>query len=371
MVEHFTLILRMKNMQSRLKSQNTILPKEFHSSYNLCFTAHDIALQLLKSGMESGIFVKTITFKDETEASSLSTTDDIFEWLRQTNRIDDEADILVSMVFPAILGDMLHCIFEALEASRKGKLSIAFMLLRKPIQESLYVLESIVADRKGFARLLSQDSVKLQHSQAGGVEGHTKRIQTVLETIGATEQFDSLALAKLRYDKNEEGGFDRVCNKAMHLFTTKEPIKTENYNVNFIFSSQDAAISQWSLLYSRLPYIMLYMTELIDHISLQFADTLQLYRDDMNRRLSAQLIMTFENIPTNYCYDALIRLVKSKTAWLHKHCESSGFEQPSIPDLRKMGNSGAFPGESEIEYRTREMVYEIFAKAGRSGIDNR
>lgn len=321
-------------MQSRLENQNTALPNEFHSSFNLCFTAHDIALQLLKSGMESGIFVKTIKFKDEAEAEFFSQSDDIFEWLRETNRIDDEADVLVSLVFPAILGDMLHCIFEALEASRKGKLSIAFMLLRKPIQESLYVLESVVADKEGFARLLSQESVKLQHNQAGGLDGHTKRIQTVLEVIGATEQFDPASLARLRYDKNEEGGFDRVCNKAMHLFTTKEPIKTENYNVNFIFSGLDATLSQWSLLYSRLPYIMFYMVELIDHISRRFADTLQIYRDDMNRRLTAQLIMTFENIPTRYRYDALDRLVKSKTAWLNEHCESSGFEQPGILDLR-------------------------------------
>jgi hypothetical protein len=364
-------ILRMKRMQSRLENQNTALPNEFHSSHTLCFTAHDIALQLLKSGMESGIFVKTIKFKDEAEANYFSQADDIFEWLRQTNRINDEADILVSMVFPAILGDMLHCIFEALEASRKGKLGVAFMLLRKPIQESLYVLESVVADKEGFARLLSQDSVKLQHNQAGGVEGHKKRIQKVLEAIGATEQFDSLFLAKIRYDKNEEGGFDRVCNKAMHLFTTKEPIKTENYNVNFIFSGRDAAISQWSLLYSRLPYIMLYMVELIDNISLQFADTLQLYRDDMNRRLTAQLITTFASIPIRYRYDELNRLVNSKTAWLNEHCESSGFEQPGIPDLKEMGSSGAFPGESESECQAREMVYEIFAKAGRGERDDR
>ncbi|MEB0103489.1 hypothetical protein QN386_19480, partial [Pseudomonas sp. CCI3.2] len=321
--------------------------------------------------MENGIFVNTIKFKDEAEKELFTQSEDMFEWLRKTNRIDDEADVLVSMVFPAVLGDMLHCIFEALEASRKGKLSIAFMLLRKPVQESLYVLESIVADKESFARLLSQDSVKLQHHQAGGVEGHAKRIQKVLETIGATEQFNSLSLAKLRYDKNEEGGFDRVCNKAMHLFTTKEPIKTENYNINFIFSGRDATLSQWSLLHSRLPYILLYMVQLIDHISIRFADTLQMYRDDMNRRLAAQLCMTFETIPVKYRYDALDRLVKSTTTWLHEHCESNGFDQPGISDLRKMGTTGAFPGESESGYKMREMVYEVFAKAGRGETDDR
>jgi hypothetical protein len=51
---------------------------------------------------------------------------------------------------------MLHCFYKALETSGKGKLAVSLMLIRKPLQESLFVLESIVADRTNFAYKLTR-----------------------------------------------------------------------------------------------------------------------------------------------------------------------------------------------------------------------
>ena len=58
------------------------------------------------------------------------------------------------------------------------------MLVRKPLQESLFLLQSVIVDRSDFAKKLTTDPVKLWSQTAGGVEVHAKRIQAVLDIMG-------------------------------------------------------------------------------------------------------------------------------------------------------------------------------------------
>lgn len=127
-----------------------MLPEMFHSAYKLCFDVHDVLAQLLVSGMKQGIFVTDIKLESDRDKKAIEEADDLIDWLRLSGRIEEQADVLVTIAFPAVLSDMLHCVFEAIEASRKGKLAVSFMLLRKPIQESLYLLESIVVNKNIF-----------------------------------------------------------------------------------------------------------------------------------------------------------------------------------------------------------------------------
>ena len=88
---------------------------------------------------------------------------------------------------------------------------------------------------------------------------HANRIRKVLATLRDHRGYDAEYLAQLRYDKNAQDGFDGVCNKALHLFTGHDAIRTEPLNINFIFSDLDSMVTQWSYLYSRLPYLLSYI----------------------------------------------------------------------------------------------------------------
>jgi hypothetical protein len=157
---------------SSLKNRtNTRLPDQHHLAHDLCFVLHDVMTQLLVSGHKASAFTVTVKFRDDTDRKAFE-EQDIFDWLAATRRADERVAILVTIVFPAILWDMLHCFYEALETSRKGKLGVSFTLIRKPLQESLFVLESIVADRKDFA-----DKLSLAPSSSGA------RRQVVLKCI--------------------------------------------------------------------------------------------------------------------------------------------------------------------------------------------
>ena len=70
---------------------------------------------------EQNAFNKTFEFSQE-EIDSLESSDlHILDWLQKNNKHDERAIVVRSMVLPAVLSDMLHCIFEALSASKEGK----------------------------------------------------------------------------------------------------------------------------------------------------------------------------------------------------------------------------------------------------------
>src|SRR5918999_1529434 len=119
------------------KNKSGYLPSVYDAAHNLCFVIHDILVQLLKSGEEGNFFHTSVSFHDDADCIAFDEASEIFDWLERNRRIDDRAAILVTMVFPAVLSDMLHCIYEALDSSRKTKLNITYMLIRKPLQENL------------------------------------------------------------------------------------------------------------------------------------------------------------------------------------------------------------------------------------------
>ncbi|WP_149086498.1 hypothetical protein [Pseudomonas prosekii] len=346
----------------RLLEQNTALPKQFHAAYRHSFAAHDVMVQLLVSGMKQGVFVTNVTFQNEQDFAAFQQADDLIGWLNQNGRLAEETDVLVTMAFPAVLSDMLHCIFEALEASRKGKLAIAYMLLRKPFQESLYLLKSVVSDKAAFAKKIAEDPLQLRPQNAGGLEGHTRRIQSVLDTIGESWRFDANYIAKLRYDKSDRDSFDGICNKAMHLFTEHKAIKTEQYNINFIFLQEDQALTQWSYLYSRLPYLLTYITSLVEHISERFALTLPTYTEDMDRRLAAYLIISTSCVTPHYEAEPITNLALHTYQWLTDHCTQNGFPEPLGEHLERMALTGAFPNEEESEVQARDLLYKSYTE---------
>jgi hypothetical protein len=103
---------------SSLKGRkNTHLPDQHHLAHDLCSVLHDVMTQLLVSGHKASAFTVTVAFRDDADQKAFE-EGDIFDWLEASRRVDERIAILVTTVFPAFLGDMLHCFYEALETSR-------------------------------------------------------------------------------------------------------------------------------------------------------------------------------------------------------------------------------------------------------------
>jgi len=322
------------------------IPEKYQNAHNLCFILHDIMTQIIVSGEKANAFTVEVNLSEE-EKRSISDEENIIDWLKKNDRIEDKNKIISATVLPAILSDMMHCIYEALSSAYKGKMAVAYMLIRKPIQESLFVLEEMQLDKGAFVSNLENDMSRLQPKITGGIDGHEKRISEVLDSLGFNGVLDAKYIAQLRYDKRSDDSFDGVCNKAMHLFTSHHSIKTEDLNINFIFSGVKGLPSQWNYFYSRLPYLLFYIYLVVEHVLENIAPTSEQYLLDMMRRISAQFILASLDVEDRYATNENEKLVSSLYAWLIEHCIENDFPIPEMNDLEKMAKTGGFPNEPQ------------------------
>jgi hypothetical protein len=354
--------MRFPSIENR---KGTFLPERHWPGHELCFFLHDIMARMLTDGLRAGAF--RVAFElSEDEIKTFNQAEDVFQWLDQNRPPEDRAAVLVATMFPAIISDMLHCIYEALETSRKAKLSISYMLLRKPIQESLYVLEAVIADRDDFATKLTENPTKLWSQGIGGHEAHRRNIAKVLQTIGNDGRFSADYLAQLRYDKSAEDGFDGICNKAMHLFTNHKAIQTEPMNINFIFSNWDSKESQWSFLYTRLPYLLTYGYRIVENVCASISPTSPAYLEELERRLAAHVLLWSATLDETYASGPLLAFSFKHREWLFEHCRANGCRVPRFKDLVRMRQTGAFPGESRWSVWRRKRHFQEAAEASGS-----
>jgi len=165
------------------EDNHDFLPKYLVPSHNLYFLNHDILVKLLCAWEEAGISLQKFTFYDDNDRQEFNCANDVFDWLENTGRESERSEFLKKVVFPALLSDFLHFIYEALVNSRKAKLNVTYALLRKPIQENLFLLEIIATDPDLFSSYLIENPLMLRAEKAGGLEVHTKRILNVLRVI--------------------------------------------------------------------------------------------------------------------------------------------------------------------------------------------
>jgi len=338
------------------KQNQKFLPDKYLIAHDLCFLNHDILVQLLASGEAQNIFTHRFKFKSEDEANTFRNSNDLFGWLESYGRIEDRVKIIRTAIFPALLSDLLHFVYESLDISKKAKLTVVYALLRKPLQENLCLFEQMLVDMNGVHDTLSIEPEKLYSQSAGGIEAHTKRIEQVINILEMNDLFDPKYIAQLRYDKNTDDGFDGICNKAMHLFTAHKSIKTETLNINFIFSDHECRSYQWEYLYSRLPYLLVYTRSIIERIGLSICQTNPLYLEELERRSSAGVLLWSKSVDPEYWTDALLKFIESTAIRLAGNCINNGYRLPTQNDLEQIYSTGAFPGESKFKQRKRHKL---------------
>ena len=170
----------------------------------------------------------------------------------------------------------------------------------------------MLLQKSDFIKILENDPLKLRPKNAGGVEGHQRKIAEILGNFSAI--LDPKYIASLRYDKTCEDSFAGCCKQAMHLFTEHKAIKTESLNVNFIFAGFEARETLYNFMYSRLPYLMYYFYIIFEMVVSSISKTADDYLLDIHNRIAAMFLLTMDHIPENYqtkqYYDLCIALEK-------------------------------------------------------------
>ena len=236
------------------------LPERFQPRHDYCLFIHGQLAQIVNVGTETGLFWETFKLENMAHVREIEgkSGEEFCQWMEKNGYEDVVHAVARKSIYSRLLADFCDFAFEALSCSEKGKLTVAFNLLRKPFQESLLFLEWLLADPTGFMELFMSEGLpfagkKLQQQNKQFITEVVKKMRMKTELIPV---FEPQFIYELRYDSCVGYSLDPLFQKATHLITTARLYKTEGQNFNFIFSNMDARESQWEGLYTLVPILM-------------------------------------------------------------------------------------------------------------------
>lgn len=238
------------------------LPRHLWWSHHFAFLLHDFLADVVVRGGREGIFLMRFKLADEAEADSMQRVGDgdILEWLCDHGRTDIAQGVLERTVALALLDDMAHFLFESIESMAKGKVTVAYSLLRKPFRDHLFVLEWLLVDPAGFLAEFRKGPEAIDISALLNTSRDFMK-QTVQDSIARSafgEFVDNELTWELRFEKSKEWGLEQHWNRAIHLATTHKHYRTEVENLNFALlqpEDRDKLVQEY---YQRVPMILLH-----------------------------------------------------------------------------------------------------------------
>jgi hypothetical protein len=247
-------------------------PKELEFARDYSLFLNNLILSLWESAEDSKVFNHTIKFENPAQTKKylrvFETRDSIQfrKWMFENDKLTDLYFLTLKSVIRGLVWDFHSYAYEALENILRGKYSVAYTLLRKPFKENLFLLEWIVADSFDF--MTKYNFFDSDSYAPLSFFGKKKETYEIIEKAISKIQFpyfsDPSFIYELRYDKSQFYSFDQLWNLSTHLVTSRNKIKTESFNLNFIFSNEIDERNQLYHLFSLLPLLLFYANEIIE-----------------------------------------------------------------------------------------------------------
>ncbi|HUA68409.1 MAG TPA: hypothetical protein VMA13_07650 [Candidatus Saccharimonadales bacterium] len=325
------------------------LPAEFHFCHNYCFFLHDQLLETLISGEKAKIFEIRIKHKSKDEAEEMAkhSGEALVTWLETHGYKNKVRELFYKQICAALLSDFLHFIYEALQCSKKGKLTVAYALLRKPLKDNLFFLEWLLARPAEFLqRFERQNPNGFRLPSKAKEQEQIAIIREAIKATGEGEWIRAEFIHELRFKKNLLYGFEPLWQKANHLVTTFDFLETEPCNFNFVFSNPADRYAQWVGLYWFLPILLYHAVTVVEALLDKFAKRICYEVDIMPLRSTAGLLLCLQKPPVADKMVETQRLFK-------KQFESAGLKCPkcSAPYVMNKTNLKQFYSAGSISCR--------------------
>lgn len=304
------------------------LPPRHELAHAVAFHFLDAITGLALGIGEVGAQHTTVELETEEEVEEIQGLEgeELWAWLAQHGYEVVLLDQAYRQISTSVLVDAANFIYESLVTCAKGKSTVAYSLLRKPLKENLLLLEWLCADPDDLlASFHGQENI-------GYLVGlpETRRREIIEQAVERAEfalPLPAAVLHELRYEKQSSVGFEPVWQKATHLVTTFEGIQTEPQNLNFVFSTYSSLESHWDHYYRWLPMILAHMLAVAQTVVGEFVEWKEEEHQIQNVLHELALFRSVEEILPNLMGHVDTMLTKFDE-WLDLECQQC---QATVP----------------------------------------
>lgn len=248
---------------------SNLFPDECSFYLNYCYYLYECMAKFVIQGEKEGLFWEDINLnKEELEVfqNLPGDGDDIFNWLICNGHSEQANKLMFKQVFVAILSDYLEYLHDALLSSKNGHLSVTFSLLRKPLKDDLFILESLVYEPEVFLNnFYSEKSYELIAIDKQIPEEKKRIIAGAISKIGFSHMPPE-AMYEMRYSKNGKLSYEKEWQRASHIVTSCEHYRTEKGQLNIYSPRANEDNDLWKYLYFTLPNIIFYSYQIVSYL---------------------------------------------------------------------------------------------------------
>ncbi len=243
-----------------------LIPERYWPHHEFCFFLHDQMLQLLRQYESSDIHnIVVRAFEGALNEMDLPAAEDdikidFLDALKKHGMVKQYRHHIVSHLVLALTADLLNFLYEALACFEKRKFAVGFSLLRKPLKENLLFLAWLLGNEDDFVARFEKDT----YTTLNGIDPERRQqlLADAIELLATKEAFAADLLEEMIFSKAHQKSFESVWQRATHLITSQGALlRTEDLNLNFIFHDVGSD-GFFDLLYSNLPYVMLFSIQL-------------------------------------------------------------------------------------------------------------
>lgn len=263
------------------KGQKTRVPKFFHFENNICAYIYDQLSEILSDPFYEDMTKSNVEFSnDEKLRNAFNSDEHPLDILQKNGRNDDIEIIVTKHVVMSIIADMVNFIYESIVIAQKGKMSVAYALLRKPFTDQLLILEQIMTDRKDFIERYFHDGDPKKYDPSSRDLDKSAIINQALKKLNSVI-FQSDIIYELRYDKSSEVGINALANHALHIVTNDKNYNTEYQGLNFTFPLEDGDLEDYySHYYYAVSNLLIYTASVVDEIVFDLIENKQSLKEE-------------------------------------------------------------------------------------------
>lgn len=259
------------------KNENPHLPKEYHRINDVCAVVYDQLTDLLANPKYYPGLKKTPFSINPDEHQFIEDLNNgnihVLDWLTQ-NKLDDKViTVLTKHIALSVVSDFVNFVYESLNCAKKGKMTVAYSLLRKPFTDELLILEQLLSDGKDFIQKIFHDGAPEKYDPSSRKIKNNKIeiIKMAFQKLSMGKILSPDLIYKIRYDKSVTNGLNGITNKALHIVTTDENYKTLPTDLNFIFAvGPEQYQKHCKHYYHIVPLMLIYSAAVVDEILFQY-----------------------------------------------------------------------------------------------------
>ncbi|KAB7726476.1 hypothetical protein F5984_24470 [Rudanella paleaurantiibacter] len=251
------------------EGQQSHLPKKYRPVNNLCAVIYDQFTSILTQkhflehiNVEIAIDPANQQFVEDLQNGSMHALD----FMKANGQHIELAEILTKHITLSVLSDFANFMYESLSCAQRGKMTVAYALLRKPLTDELVIFERLLTNPAEFIQLYFHVGNPKGYDPSEPNLNRQQIIQEVFRMANPGPLFVPDLVYGLRYDKHNPAGINGISNQALHIVTNHPAYRTEEAELNFVFSNYHDYRRYWRHYYYFVPYLLIYAAHVVDEL---------------------------------------------------------------------------------------------------------